>query len=477
MSHSVTLPLWLAILVGLLAAWAALDRLLLPSVRWFFRRRVNRVLEEMSSRLQIRIQPFKLTKRRVLIDRLRFDPKVLEKAEEVAETEGVPREVVHQRVRRYAREIVPSFNAYLYFRVGYWLSKRLAQSLYRVRLAFSDDEGLRGVDPDSTVVFIMNHRSNMDYVLVSYLAMQRAALSYAVGEWAKVWPLQSLIRSMGAYFVRRGSGNDLYRKVLERYIHMATRGGVTQAIYPEGGLSRNGVLGLPKLGVFDYMLRGFDPSEDRDITFIAVGINYDRTLEDRTLLLDAVPEEERPAAGGVLQTTLAFLWRNFRLWVRNEWHRFGYALVNVGTPLSAKEFLASREVEAVHKLEKSERFVHVQALADEIMRRVGRVVPVTPVSLVATALLESGQEGLSDLGLKAVVYELMQKLRATGCPIYLPREDQDYTLDVGLRMLVLRHLVEEKEGLLRPSPENLDILRYYANSIGHWVGAGREEAA
>ena len=52
---------------------------------------------------------------------------------------------------------------------------------------------------------------------------ERTALSYAVGEWARVWPLQALIRSMGAYFVRRDSGDALYRRVLERYVHMATR--------------------------------------------------------------------------------------------------------------------------------------------------------------------------------------------------------------------------------------------------------------
>ena len=37
-------------------------------------------------------------------------------------------------------------------------------------------------------------------------------------KWARIWPLSALIRSMGAYFVRRNSKNELYRRVLERYI-------------------------------------------------------------------------------------------------------------------------------------------------------------------------------------------------------------------------------------------------------------------
>jgi len=134
-----------------------------------------------------------------------------------------------------------------------------------------DDEGLSRVDPDASVVFVMNHRSNMDYVLVSYLAAEKTALSYAVGEWARIWPLQSLIRSMGAYFVRRDSGDPLYRRVLERYVQMAAEAGVVQAMFPEGGLTRDGALRPPRLGLLDYMLRDYDPAR-RDLVFVPVGL-------------------------------------------------------------------------------------------------------------------------------------------------------------------------------------------------------------
>ena len=131
----------------------------------------------------------------------------------------------------------------------------------------------------------MNHRSNMDYVLAGFLAADQAALSYAVGEWARIWPLSALIRAMGAYFVRRNSRDELYRRVLERYIAMATEAGVPQAVFPEGGLTRDGRMREPKLGVIDYMLRGFRIDGERDLVFVPLGINYDRVLEDRSLLL------------------------------------------------------------------------------------------------------------------------------------------------------------------------------------------------
>ena len=472
---TVTLPAWLFALIVVLAAWAALERLMMPSVRWFLRQRTNRVIEEINVRLPIEIPAFKLTKRQVLIDRLTYDPRVMEAVEQHAREHRMPREVVVQRVERYAREIVPSFNAYLYFRVGYWLARKVARLLYRVRLGWSDEAGLAAIPKGSTVVFVMNHRSNMDYVLVGYLASSRAALSYAVGEWARIWPLHMLIRSMGAYFVRRNSADELYRRVLERYVYMATAAGVTQAVYPEGGLTRDGRLRPPKLGLLDYMLRAFDPAGERDLVFIPVGINYDRTLEDRSFQLE-MAGGRRGGAGKAAANTLRFVGRNLWLMVRSRWHRFGYACVNFGSPISMREWCAEHDTD-FRALAKDERFARVEALGADLMRAVGSVVPVVPVALVSTvfARAEAG-ERLSELDLKARVHALLRELHEGGAHVYVPRRDLDYAVTVGLRSLTLRHLVlEDAEGLFAADARELPLLRYYANSIAHLVPA-REEA-
>jgi len=467
---TVSVPLWLAILIALLAFWSLLDRLFLPSARWLLRRRVNRVLEEIHTRLKIQIPAFKLTKREVLIDRLLFDPQVQEAAGAVAREQDMPREVVLERVAGYAREIVPSFNAYAYFRVGYALARNVARFLYRVRLGYSDEEGLARLPPKSTVVFLMNHRSNMDYILVGYLAAEKAALSYAVGEWARIWPLQTLVKSMGAYFVRRNSRDALYRKVLERWIAMATEAGVTQAVFPEGGLSRDGKLRPPKVGILDYMLRSFDPDGERDIVFIPVGINYDRTFEDRTLLSEgkAAPgaAEKKPGAWRAAAKTFFFVAKNLSLMARNRWHRFGYACVNFGSPISLKAWTRENGVD-FRKLSGEERFARVGALGEELLRAIARVIPVVPVALVARAFVEEPARAWSELELKARALDDMGRLEAAGAHVYVPRGDQDYAIDVGLRMLTLRRLVADDGGLFRAVEAERPLLEYYANSIRH----------
>jgi hypothetical protein len=45
MTHPVALPCWLVLLLAALAAWAALEHLLLPALRWALHRRAEAACE------------------------------------------------------------------------------------------------------------------------------------------------------------------------------------------------------------------------------------------------------------------------------------------------------------------------------------------------------------------------------------------------------------------------------------------------
>ena len=476
MSNEVTLPWWLFLLMVAITLLALLDRILLPGVRWFIRRRVNRAIDEVNTRLQISLRPFQLTKRQVLLDRLVYDSQVIEAMQAYARESGMPREVAQARVTEYAKEIVPAFNAYVYFRVGYWLSKKAARMLFSVRVGFLDDRRLETIDPESTVVFVMNHRSNMDYFLVSYLVAQRSTLSYAVGEWARVWPLQTLLRAMGAFFVRRDSGDPMYRKVLERYVHMATEEGVCQAVFLEGGLSHDGLMREPKLGFLDYMLRNYDASSRRDIVFVPVGINYDRVLEDKSLLHRRNPDAKKKSWWFIVRTTVRFYRKSVFLSVRERRKRFGYAGVNFGRPISLRDYCAEHAIE-FSSLPKQERFLHVAALAKELMSCIAQVIPILPVPLVATVFRRSQGLTLNSIEIKNRVVELIRELQAGGAPIRddeIPREE---TMMRAIEMLKYRHMVNERDGGYHADPAAQELLDFYANSIAHWIADSPRKGA
>ena len=467
MFSSIVIPVWLVVLLAIFAAIGIVDRVFAPSVRWFFRRRLNTAIDELNNRLDLRIQPFRLTRRQTLVDQLMYDPQVIAAAEKEAQSRNTPLSVVMKKAERYAREIVPSFSPLAYFGVGTKLARILSEFVYRVQLGFADDEKLKSIPSDASVVFVMNHRSNLDYVLVTYMASTRASLSYAVGEWARIWGLQYIIRALGAYFIRRGSGNDLYRRVLARYVAMATREGVTQAVFPEGGLSRDGYLREPKLGLLSYMISDFDPKTSKDIVFIPVGINYDRVIEDRILTRKREEEISGRSFRVGIGSVLGFIGKLASLRLQGKLYRYGTACVSFGNPVSLTRWQKDQKINLAN-ISEEKRHKAINRLGVDLLDEISRVIPVLPVAVTARIFLEAGDKTIGELELKSLIFKQMTKLEKSGAYVHIPRQDRDYAASMGLRMLTLRHLVNETDdGLFQANPKETVLLEYYANSIAH----------
>jgi glycerol-3-phosphate O-acyltransferase len=271
---------------------------------------------------------------------------------------------------------------------------------------------------------------------------------------------------MGAYFIRRDSSDPLYRKVLARYVQIATAEGVTQAVFPEGGLTRDGALRPAKLGLLSYITQRFDPAGARDVVFVPVGLNYDRVIEDRNLTASIAKESGTPHRRRGAKAVAGYLARALWLRVTGRWRRFGYASVSFGAPLSLRAHLTSRKVD-LRALDEQARFEETGRLATLLMDRIAHIVPALPVPLLATAFEQSQSEPLSRMELMARVQALVEDLQSRGVHVHVPRQDLGYAVEAGLRILSMRRLVIEADGLYAVAPKEAVIVRYYANSIAH----------
>jgi len=458
MSQTVELPLWLFALILVFAAVTFASHFLFPSVRWFFRRRLERAVARLNQRLERPIQSFNLTQRHDMIQRLIFDPQVTQAIADHAHAEGIPENVAFQEARRYAREIVPSFSAFTYFSLAIRAARLLSNAVYTVRFGHQRSGSLRAIDPDATVIFVMNHRSNMDYVLVTYLAAERSALSYAVGEWARVWPLSGLIRAMGAYFIRRRSRSGLYHKVLAAYVRLATQAGVTQAVFPEGGLTLDGRIAPVKLGLLRYMVEAYDPKR-RDVVFVPVALNYDRVLEDSVLTSAARRGQRRFRARiGVIALRLL---RQLGLWLIGRYRRAGFAAVNFGEPLSLRAYMEAHPTTA-----ETESAV-VRGIGHELMVRIARNMPVLPVPLLSWVLLNAGDQSRATLLARA---EDILATLSEGT-VAARKVDSGLALEQALVRMQARGLLDIREGWVTIETQRLDGLQFYANSIAHLIPA------
>lgn len=422
-------------------------------------------------RHRARVDRFKLASRAHVRAQLLEDPVIAEAMREhAAETGESPARALH-RVHEYVEEIVPFFNVIAYFQIGYRISKAVLNLFYKVTVEFEDRSAIQRLPRDAVLVYLMNHRSNADYVLVGYALSGQVAISYAVGEWARAFPLEHLFKAFGAYFVRRRYREKLYHTVLERYVQLITRQGVTQGIFLEGGLTRDGKLRPPKIGLLDYVLGIARESSYRSRLYVVpVAVNYDRVLEDRSLLLELATREgqSRPSRMSQLFDVGRFLiWNVGRLLTR-RWKRYGRAAVVVGRPFALEPWFASQE--GLFDLPRPERLARVQTFSDTVMERIGMLVPVTPVALACAAIQSFDSDFISRERLLNRMEEMRDALVELNGRVLRADRDIGETFDRAWRMLRMRRILAASGGGYAVLPRGRSLVSYYANSIAHLLG-------
>ncbi|HEU5259913.1 MAG TPA: 1-acyl-sn-glycerol-3-phosphate acyltransferase [Gemmatimonadales bacterium] len=435
-------------------------------------RRALRTIHEFRTRLA----RYHLQRRGVAKAALAADPVVQAAMIRHAREHGLTEADVRRRVDRYIDEIVPQLNVLSYYRVGYNLARIILNLLYRVTVDYQDEAALERIPRQDVVVYLMNHRSNVDYVVVAYVLAYGAHVSYAVGEWARVWPLEYVFKSFGSYFVRRGFREPLYHAVLERYVHLITKNRVTQGFFLEGRLSRDGRLAPPKLGLLDYVCRTLlDPEFTSDIWFVPVAINFDRVLEDRALIRELVDERDRPGRLSQVWTVASYVASNVLRLLTGRLKRYGRAAVNFGAPLSLRQWLQAAGPHVL-ELPKDRRLPELEKLARDLMARIGTIIPVTPVPLAAAALLSFEQTVIPRRSALERMDQLRDRLHEVNAKVVRGDARILDVWDRAWRMLRMRRLAVQDGESLVVLPHGRPLLEFYANSIAHLLPIRRPRA-
>jgi glycerol-3-phosphate O-acyltransferase len=488
---------------ALLAVAAVLLYELLRSlVAGWLRQRQERRVDRFLRTNRIPSDPFRHTHRVVVKEMVLSDPGLIEAMAERARTTGTPYPDVQVQVRAWLDEIVPQFNLFAYYGISRRIARVAAYSTYNVRLdRDSMERAFAKVPPKASVVLVSNHRSNADFVVTGFMLSKSVQVSYAVGEWARVWPLEG----------RRGEKDPLYHRTLRSYVELITKQGVTQAVFPEGGLSRDGRLRPAKLGLLDSMvLAKRDPTFTRPLVFVPVGINFDRVLEDEVLVRETLAGDHPLRRRGPVQKArrlLALAGKglyaiplNVGRFFAKRLKKHGVCAIHFGEPYALDAWLA-RHPDALHIEDRKERQELLRPLGDELLHRIGRAVPVTPATAVACAMVRLGPQrmagGVPRGDLLFALRSVLDDLAAAGAPFftgdpYARREEErrrlerahgvhnlddvhlvlsetddlDDIVDRALDVMARRGLLFERaDGTLATHAIRWDLVQYYANSL------------
>lgn len=380
-------------------------------------------------------------RRIVVIEGIMAREELKRELQQFAEEQGFSHLEVEQRVRSYLWEIAADNN---YLTIPFWdvALSWVFGTIYE-GLVFDEKklEELRPFIGKKPIVFVPNHRSHIDYMLLSYLFYQnRVPLPLVcAGSNLSFWPLGPLFRKGGAFFIRRSyEGNHLYARAVQLYIEELLRDKAVIEFFIEGTRSRTGKLLSPRMGIVSTLVESYFRGATDDVLLVPTSVTYESVLEEKSYLAEqsgGLKRNESPV-------DLVQIPRHLN-------KRYGKVYIRFGEVLSLKDYLKNAKRE--QKREK------VEEIAYDLTYGINKSSVVTPGSLVAAALLTHPKRVMTPEALTARLEPLIDYLRYKGNhlsePLYRYR---GASIHEATREMAGRGLIQEisdEEGTCYVIPE------------------------
>jgi len=228
----------------------------------------------------------------------------------------------------------------------------------------------------ANIVLVPNHQSHADYVAINYIFFKnyKRPLFVAGGNNLNIFPIGTLFRKSGCFFIRRTFANDiLYKLTLEAYLYFMLYKGMPIEFFFEGGRSRTGKLLPPRFGLYQMIIEAHQalrqneslPQElKKPLKFVPVSIMHEYVPEQKSLIKEADgAKKKKESATQVFSLVKLFS------------YQFGNVHINLGRPVEISFDLTDLK----HA---------TQRLAFDCFFEVGKNMRVTPTSLLSMILLD-----------------------------------------------------------------------------------------
>jgi glycerol-3-phosphate O-acyltransferase len=368
------------------------------------------------------------------------------------------------QARKYAFEIAANYShAFVQF-----AEKLLGRVWNRVYdgVKFNHAGTLREISDGNEVVYVPCHRSHMDYLLLSYVIYHQgyAIPHIAAGINLNIPIIGRFLRKGGAFFIRRTfAGNALYTVVFMKYLAAIMARGHSIEYFIEGGRSRTGRLLHPKTGMLSMTVRSFLRDPVRPVVFVPVYFGYERIVEANTYLseLSGAPKKKES-------------WWDLVMSLRVLRERFGTVHVNVGEPIRLNDLLdAALPSWRDQRFDDDTRLPAVNALVGDlalrIMREINSAAAVTPINLLATALLSTPRGALPESALLRQLELYLNLLRNSPYSARVTVTDASPAEIVvyGETLKILTRLPHKLGDVVKMSDESAQLIAYYRNNVLH----------
>ena len=427
-------------------------------------RKVSRILRVHFRQRRIATVGPDLSHRRTLLNVVLHDPGVRAAIAAEAGDSRTKLERTTHKARKYAQEIAahvsyPTIRVVERF-LG-WVWNRIYDG---IELGHVDR--LHEVARDHEIVYVPCHRSHMDYLLLSYIVYhQGLSLPHvAAGINLNMPFIGAILRRGGAFYLRRSfKGDRLYASVFNAYLRQILVRGHSIEYFVEGGRSRTGRLLAPKGGMLAMTVSSFMREPRLPIVFVPVYFGYEKLIEGDSFISElGGAQKQKESLFGLIRS------------VKSLRENFGKVYVNIGEPIPLVPMLDAANPDwrkaGSDELERPPWVGDViDELGDAIMDGINAAAAVTPISLLASALLATPKQSMGELELHrqlALSLNLLSRFRYSNS-VTLPDWAPEDIVDHGERLNVIKRTAHPLGDVVSMSEHEAVLMTYFRNNVQH----------
>ncbi len=279
-----------------------------------------------------------------------------------------------ERIKKNLKEIAADYKSSSILFIKKTLDVILEKIYDDINLNVPEGLDFKKLCDENNVVMVPNHQSHADYLAINWMTLKKFGipLYIAGGDNLNIFPIGSLFRNCGCFFIRRTFNDDkIYKATLEGYLYFLLLRGKTIEFFFEGGRSRTGKLLPPKYGLYQMILDAHSQipvEKKKKLLFQPVSVIHEYVPEHKTMVAEMMGLPKK-------KENIFQLLKVFKLVSK----QFGSIHLNLGNPIEG--FDSS-------KLDEKEHRSATFNLAFRLFNQVGQKMAVTPTSLLALILLE-----------------------------------------------------------------------------------------
>ena len=427
-------------------------------------RKVSRILRvHFRQRRAATVGP-DLSHRRTLVNVVLHDPAVRQAIRAEAGDSRALLERTTHKARKYAQEIA----AHISYPTVRVVERLLAWVWHRIYdgIELSHIERLHDVAREHEIVYVPCHRSHFDYLLLSYIVYnQGLSLPHvAAGINLNMPFIGAILRRGGAFYLRRSfKGNRLYAAVFNAYLKQILVRGHAIEYFVEGGRSRTGRLLAPKAGMLAMTVNTYIHHPRIPVVFVPVYFGYEKLIEGDSFISELGGAQKKKETVFGLIRSISSLRENF-----------GKVYVNIGEPIPLEPLLDEKKPDWRDAVgDNDERPPWLNELIDElgeaIMGGINSAAAVTPISLIAFALLSAPKQSMGALELvhqMRVSINLLSRFRYSES-VTVPEWTPEEIVDHGEKLGVISRTAHPLGDVISMQEHEAVLMTYFRNNVLH----------